>query len=293
MRRITLSLISLLLACGPDTVTADGGSAGSTSDDGTTAASPSASTSASAGTSTSTDGADETSPTSAAFVDDPDLGQGSSCEMLAQDCPAGLKCMPYAASGGSSWDTTRCFPVVEDPAQPGEPCTVEGSNVSGIDTCAIGSMCFYVDHDTLEGICVEFCLGDYVSPYCEDPGTHCVVFSDGLPTVCLPTCHPLEDDCPEGQSCYSALDSFECYPEVSRETGAIGEACEHLNGCDPTTFCAAAESVPECAGSIGCCSSFCTIGDDSACLPGQTCQPWFEPGTAPTGFDELGACALP
>ena len=289
------SIAIVLLACGSDVVTVSGGSSGSASSGSTTADAP-ASTSTGPGTSTSTSNADETTAEPfGGFVDD-DLDAGSSwaeCDIFAQDCPAGLKCMPYAADGGSAWNALGCFPIAEDPAQPGEPCTVDGNGASGIDTCALGSMCWDVDPRTNEGWCVAFCVGDYDDPYCEEPHYGCSIVSDGIPVLCLPTCHPLQDDCAGGQGCYPVLEGFQCVPDASEEMGAVGDPCEYINVCDPTTFCADAKAVPECAGPIGCCSSFCTVGDDSPCLPGQTCQPWYEPSEVPIGYDGLGGCALP
>ncbi|MCB9714142.1 MAG: ribulose phosphate epimerase [Myxococcales bacterium] len=292
MRRVPLPLV-LLLACSSDTVAVDGSTTGSASSDDATATPATAS--ASTSPSTSTSGTDETTEDPfGGFVDD-DLDAGSSwaeCSIYAQDCPPGLRCVPYSVDGGV-WNTWGCFPTSNDPVGPGEPCMAQGNGTSGIDDCAIGSMCWNVDPETHEGTCVTFCIGGNDAPYCEDPDQHCAIAGDGVIVLCLPRCHPLEDDCPEGQGCYPINEDFQCAPDASGELGASGDPCEYLNGCSPSTFCAAAEAVPECAGSIGCCSSFCTIGDDSACLPSQTCQPWFEPGNAPPGFDDIGGCALP
>lgn len=279
------------LGCGPGVVASDGGADGSSS--GTAS-----STTATSGPSTSTsDGIDETGAPdpSAGFIESPDGGAGGSeCSIFAQDCPPGLKCTPFADDGGSAWNGWGCFPIVDDPAGPGEPCTMEGSPSSGIDTCQLGSMCFHVDSDTLEGTCLQMCSGDWVEPYCDDPQTTCRIHAEGYLVLCMPMCHPLEDDCAEGQGCYpSDIPPFTCAPDASGESGAAGDACEFINHCDPGTVCIDAGAVPECAGSVGCCSSVCTVGDDSACLPPQVCQPWFPPGDAPIGFEDVGVCALP
>ena len=60
-------------------------------------------------------------------------------------------------------------------------------------------------------------------------------------------------------------DDFAGYP-VLHPAGAQGDACVHLSGCDlagPT------------------------------CPPELTCTPWYEPTSAPPGFEDLGACILP
>jgi hypothetical protein len=78
------------------------------------------------------------------FISNDDYGGGQTyeCDLWKQDCPPGEKCMPWANDGGGSWNATRCTPLAEDPRQPGEPCTVEGSGVSGRDDCDIRAMCW-------------------------------------------------------------------------------------------------------------------------------------------------------
>ena len=77
--------------------------------------------------------------TSISFIQDPDGGGVNiECDIWAQDCPDGEKCMPWANDGGNSWNATRCSPLDPNPGQPGDACTVEGCGVSGIDNCDIG-----------------------------------------------------------------------------------------------------------------------------------------------------------
>jgi len=234
------------------------------------------------------------------FIQDPDGGGVNiECDVWAQDCPEGEKCMPWANDGGSSWNATRCSPLDPNPAQIGDPCTVEGSGVSGIDNCDIASMCWDVDPETNEGTCVAFCSGSEANPVCEDPMTQCVIANEGTLILCLPNCDPLGQDCPEGQACYPIDDSFACAPDAGGEMGAYGEGCEFLNVCDPGLFCANPDAVPNCAGAAGCCSEFCDLSDadpDSMCTGaagGQICTPWYEEGQAPPGFESVGACAIP
>jgi hypothetical protein len=46
---------------------------------------------------------------------------------------------------------------------------------------------------------------------------------------------------------------------------------------------------------IGCCLPFCDTADDPAMCPGagQECIPWYEMGTAPPGFEQVGICGIP
>ncbi|MEM9460515.1 MAG: hypothetical protein AAGF11_40480 [Myxococcota bacterium] len=213
------------------------------------------------------------------------------CDLFEQDCPPGFKCSPYSNGGDLSWNATGCFPIVEDPAEIGEPCSMEDHPLSGFDDCGPSAICHGVDEQTLMGTCFGLCIGELVNPSCEIPDQVCVLPSDGV-GLCYPSCDPLIQDCPDARACYPVAESFICAPEAS--PGALGEACEFLNGCAAGLFCAAAEVVPDCPGNQGCCTAFCTLGEPTLpCLPGQTCQPWYEEGVAPPGYEHVGYCALP
>jgi hypothetical protein len=232
------------------------------------------------------------------FLCPPDGGPMThECDMFAQDCPEGEKCMPWANDGGNSWNATRCSPLDDNPNQPGDECSVEGSGVSGLDDCDLGSMCWDVDPETNLGTCVAMCTGDEANPVCEDPSTACVNVNDGAIVLCLPACDPLLQDCPEGQACYGIDDVFTCVPDASGETGLYGDPCEFINVCDPGLFCANAETVPGCTGSLGCCSEFCDLESaegDAQCsgvAGGQACVPWSE--DPQPGLESVGACVIP
>jgi len=246
-----------------------------------------------------TTGADSGSDEGVVFLLEPDGGGVSfECDLFAQDCPEGEKCMPWANDGGT-WNATRCSPVDENPGQPGDECSVEGSGTSGVDTCDLGAMCWDVDPKTNMGLCVAMCTGDESNPICEDPGTTCSIANDGAIVLCLPVCDPILQDCPEGNACYPVAEDFVCGPDASGEMGAYGDPCEFINVCDPGLFCLDASAVPNCAGAIGCCSEACDITDPagdmqcSGAAEGQPCQPWYEEGAAPPGYEDGGACALP
>jgi len=247
----------------------------------------------------SADSGDASSDGGGNFIQDPDgNGVANECDIWAQDCMEGEKCMPWANDGGGSWNATRCAPLDPNPAQPGDPCTVEGTGVSGIDNCDISSMCWDVDPESNMGTCTAFCSGSEANPVCEDPTTECVIANEGVLILCLPGCDPLVQDCMEGNACYPSSDTFVCGPDASGEDGLFGDVCEFVNVCDPGLFCANPELVPNCAGT-GCCSSFCDVSDPeaSAACPGaaggQECVPWFEEGQAPPGFENVGACGIP
>jgi hypothetical protein len=184
-------------------------------------------------------------------------------------------------------------PIDPNPDEVGDPCTVEGSGVSGVDTCEIHSMCWGIDPETLEGTCAPFCVGSPANPLCEDSCSSCSLSGDGVLTLCLPECDPVGQNCSEGQGCYFVNDGFVCAPDASAESGAAGDPCEFLNACDAGNFCASGESVPDCE-TIGCCTPFCEVANPTACdaLPGSVCTPLdlSDPGCFGEG---AGVCLLP
>jgi hypothetical protein len=221
-------------------------------------------------------------------------GPAVECDVWQEgDCPEGQKCMPYANDGGSSWNATKCVDVVDNPGQTGDVCTVEGSGVSGIDTCDNRNMCYYVDSETQEGICVSFCQGSQESPTC-DPNFICTIVNEGVLTLCRPTCDPILQNCEGEALCLQATgsDGFTCIIDASGDVGAVGDNCAYINDCDMGHFCADATAVPGCTES--CCSAFCDLTAEdplAGCLPEQECQPWFE--TTVPGLEHVGACAVP
>ncbi len=289
--------LGLVWGCGPTVVVDQGdesGDEGSTqgvpmadSSGGTTAVPPPPGDTTSGVTPSETSTGEEVP-----FIEDPDGGVlDIECSTWEQDCLPGDKCMPWANDGGGVWNATRCSPIVEDPGEVGDPCTVTGSITSGIDDCELGAMCFYVNPRTLEGgTCVALCRGDETSPQCEPPDTACIP-SSNLP-LCLPRCDVLMQDCPEGQACHDVGEDFVCVP-YEPGPGAPGQSCAEIAACDPGNFCAQAEVVPDCM-SPACCTPYCQTDDPMPpCLPGQICVPYYEKGEAPPGSELLGACVLP
>ncbi len=276
-------------------------SASASAGDEVTGVPPSMTTSATtdATTTTNAGSSGEGDDDSVGFIQDPDGGPGQECDVWAQNCPPGEKCMPWANDGGNSWNATRCSPVAVDPGAPGDPCTVVDSGVSGIDDCELAAMCWDVDPRTNIGECVAFCQGNEANPTCEDPCSFCNLTSSGVLILCLPVCDPIAQDCDEGQACYPVGDTFACAPDVGGEQGAVGDPCEFFNVCDPGNFCANAESVPQCEGASGCCAPLCDAAGPDTCdllLPGTSCVPWFPEGQAPgqcVGSGIVGACLVP
>ena len=99
-----------------------------------------------------------------------------------------------------------------DPDAAGQPCAVEGSGVSGIDSCELGSMCFFVDPETNEGTCVALCVGTPELPSCGSPTEVCTTSNDGVLNLCLLSCDPKAPNCPAGQECLDLEQGHVCGP---------------------------------------------------------------------------------
>ncbi len=234
--------------------------------------------------------------TGCSFIDCKDGGtpDTNECDIWAQDCPEGEKCMPWANDGGGSWNALKCSPIGPNPGQSGDECTVEGSAVSGIDSCDLGLLCWFVD-DMNMGSCLDQCTGSVDAAMCPG-GTVCDITNEGVLTLCLPTCDPLLVNCKDGEICFYSgqAGNFICDFDGSGEAGAYGDPCEFINVCDPGLFCANPDAVPGCNAN-GCCSEYCDLNEPNTCAgmdDGQECVAWFEMD-APPGLDHVGACAIP
>jgi len=238
---------------------------------------------------------EESSSDSSTFVPPTDdVGTGIfRCDIWAHDCPAGEKCMPWSSDGGSAWSGTRCSPIAAEPAGIGEPCHVEGSEVSGLDDCELASMCWDVNPETNEGTCVPLCVGDSSRPLCSDPNRYCRQAAGGVLNICLPTCDPLLQDCPEGQVCHGTTGPFVCSSDVSGGRG-LNEACEYHSYCPPGLQCMSSEGHPCEPGALACCRPFCEVGTyGPPCAATEECVPWFEDANAPARWEDVGYCAFP
>jgi hypothetical protein len=220
------------------------------------------------------------------------------CDQWVENCPPGEKCMPWA-SQGPTWDAHKCTPLNPDAAGLYEPCTVEGSAVSGVDNCELHMMCWNVDPMTNVGTCYGMCIGSPNDAGCVDAEAHCLLTGDGVLTLCFPDCDPLLQECKADEVCVFTGNDFSCTTDDSGDAGVYGDPCEYLNVCDPGLFCANADFIPGCGGSVGCCTEFCDLDDpqgDAQCAgepEGVECGPFYEAGAEPPGGENLGACVLP
>lgn len=222
-----------------------------------------------------------------------DFADPKQCDPWTQDCPPGEKCMPYSDDGDNSLESLKCVPVMENPGQAGEPCTVEGGGISGVDSCDLGHLCWDVDPNTGEGTCLKFCTGSPDQPMC-DPGFACT--NGETLIVCLPICDPLVQDCPASDVCIPNPqgESFVCAPDVSGEEGQEFDACEWANGCDPGHVCLSPDAASECDPmAVGCCIAFCDLSMPTCNGQNAECLPWYEMGNAPPGEENVGICVIP
>ena len=299
MRAIHLISVSILIACGPAAPPVDGSSTSAASSSGSTTglSEPTLGTTASTvGTTTSTvtttGGTTETG-TTVDFIVKPDVDGGIPCDVWAQDCPPGQKCVPYADDGGGAWNAHKCVDITGDGAV-GDPCTTEGGGVSGIDDCAFGAYCWDVD-ERGHGTCVAMCSGPQDAPTCP-PKSLCAISGEGILNLCIPTCDPLLQDCPGGDLCIPAGDDFICVLDASGDEGQTNDPCEYANACDPGLVClnTASASAACQQGSQGCCQPFCQFPGSPCPNPDQQCLQWYEPMIPiPPGNEDVGVCAIP
>lgn len=222
------------------------------------------------------------------FVPDDDVIGESECDPFAQDCPEGEKCAPYASSGGT-WDANKCVPVNGD-GTAGDTCTGTGA-VEATDDCNADTLCWDlmdVDGQAI-GVCTEFCKGTADSPSC-GPNTNCLIANSGSINLCIVSCDPLLQDCGSGLACFFAAGSFACI--FTTQDIPLGEPCGFINDCVSGTSCVSADLMPNCNGT-DCCASFCELSDPTCPQEGTECSAFFEEGTAPPGYEDVGVCILP
>ena len=290
-QKFVLAHALLLAACGPGLVGVDHDDGTSSAE--TTGAPPSTSdVSTSDDTSTPDDTSTSSADTGLEFVAVPDVNTSVvACEPLAQGCPHGEKCVPYASTGGSL-DAHRCVPVLGDQAT-GEPCR-SGGVIEATDDCDANSFCWNVmeiDGEAI-GTCHAFCMGTLDEPSCPE-GSVCPVSADSSLGLCIPTCDPLAQDCGEGLGCYWGNQGFVCVVRI--DDLPIGAPCGFINDCAPGSFCVDASALPDCVGAA-CCTSYCNIElgpEQCDALPGTACVSFFEQGLAPLEYELVGVCIVP
>lgn len=222
----------------------------------------------------------------------------SPCEPTAQDCPMGFKCVP--AIGGSVEDPTffaTCVPLPDDPKSIGEICDLDNPivNDGASDPCGADSVCVSTGGNHDYGVCLELCTNDF-DP-CLQAGHVCIVLFKGLVPLCLPTCHPLGNDCEENGGCYyhDPSGTFTCQATLPN-AGTYGDPCDIgvQNLCRNDFACWSPIAADGCAGQW-CCTPYCDKSEPNPCEgEGEECiAPW-DGGPAPSpDLETVGACAIP
>ncbi len=230
--------------------------------------------------------------TSNATSDDVPTTTGSDgiCSVWRQDCPVDYKCVPTDGTGEGFYNTTTCVPIVDPPQGLGEACMVLGTLASGRDTCDLGLLCWNLDPEGT-GECVPLCSGSAAQPICPVDQV-CDITNGGVLPLCVHACHPLMADCAPNQVCLPGSDGFICDADASGTLGNYGDPCAFVNACKPGLLCAAGAAVPGCE-SEACCTAYCDASLPEAPCPdaSQACVPYYAPGTAPAGYEDVGLCS--
>jgi hypothetical protein len=219
------------------------------------------------------------------FVPDYDIPPDpDACDPMHPECDPGEKCSLVRPENDSDF-IGRCVPIADETVVIGERCVSLGE--PGHDNCEDGSVCWDIMNG--EGTCLGFCQGSADDPMCEDSYV-CNWGKSWVAGLCTPICDPLSTaDCPETCGCYWSNSDFFCLPRTSDI--ATGEPCGFINDCAPLNLCATAEVVPDCAGSA-CCAAYCDLAVPS-CGPDTSGLPFFEEGTAPPLYEDIGICIIP
>lgn len=286
MAKVLIFGRALLLSCGCVPSPLDAGTTDTTAATTTTPTQTQTPTS----TTTTTDG-DTTSH--AIFIAAPDIPPSIQCDVFAQDCRQGQKCVPFAADGGAAWSGLKCVDITGD-AAPGEPCTTPDGPLAGADNCDAASICWDVD-DTNLGTCVSQCTGTPRTPNCPEGDQPCAMASEGVLALCFPPCHPLQDDCPDGKFCVPLDDQFRCILQAENN-GEINDPCQYINACQQDLACIPAPTASSACDpdAPGCCTPFCQLPGAPCPNPDQQCLPWYDPmHPISPGYEDLGVCAIP
>lgn len=229
-------------------------------------------------------------PTGAVFVVPP--GPPAACDVYAQDCESGFKC---SAEGPPPLDSESivCSSIVAEPDQAGESCQQLVLGHLGPDTCDVGLFCDHADPQTGTGTCAVMCQGSSSQPLC-DSASACFGYHE-IP-LCVPHCDPLLPSCPAGDTCQYAGVDFVCLGVSDLPANQLFEGCGGDWQCAPGLNCVDEDAAVECIGGgdgPGCCSPYCALDNPACPGVGQQCRPFYDPGDAPVGLENVGVCALP
>lgn len=202
-----------------------------------------------------------------------DLGGGGPCELVAQDCPDGQKCVPQPPF----WAPV-CLPLDPKPVADGEPCDTVGPH----DPCAAGLVCSDLIPDSSK--CVPLCDGD--GQGCPD-GTLCVRLESVPFGLCFAECDPFMPDCPAGEQCTSHSGGLPitCFPAGA--DAPFGAVCKTSQDCAEALLCKWGTGLCE---DEYCCTAMCDT-NMPVCPDMLECIPVYDPPQP--GQEHFGACLPP
>jgi hypothetical protein len=212
------------------------------------------------------------------------------CDLLAQDCMAGMTCVYALPEMGATEPQTVCAPIVGAGAEEGGACCALNSCDTGL--VCVGAVESAPGTCSSMGTCRRYCCGS--STDCA-AGEVCSGFGSGfMGGICdtIDGCDLVD------QTGCESMSGTGCYPgsggatQCVRPTAAMaaeGATCEFTNDCVPGTACF---TVTPGGGGMArsICLRFCDIGDGAADCPasgGMACQ---AAGDLPTG---TGVCPPP
>lgn len=204
------------------------------------------------------------------------------CETWADECPDGMKCIPFSSQESDYFDSQGCFPMASEAAGLGGACESLDLSENILDTCEKHMFCWGL-------VCEPLCQGTPQSLVCPS-GFACATIN--RLAVCLPTCDP-RLPCPEsGDTCVASVGGvFECVERHAEQE--LFSSCADDEECVLGTFCGYSFMADECFQDISrCCIAYCDTDQPFCPGAGQQCQPY---GGLPNDIPEyqnLGYCSI-
>jgi len=201
-----------------------------------------------------------------------------SCDLVAQDCPAGLTCRVEQTDGGTY--QASCINLGNGTKKLGDACS-KHSDCQAPYSCALGK-------------CTRPCCGTLESTLCGANGACDMKISYGASAfvqVCTfsAPCTPWAKDCPAGPEtdCHvGSGNKLKCsLPNYAPDAGStLGQPCTFLNDCQDSQQCDFASGSGICR---WLCKATATGGPDAGtvggapgnggCPSGQTCKAYTDP----------------
>jgi hypothetical protein len=213
----------------------------------------------------------------------------SNCDVFAQDCPAGEKCVPIRDDDGY-FRRVMCAPVLGD-QKAGQPCTVEAPEW-GLDDCDALNMCWFVEGEA--GLCAPLCSGTADNPTCPDERMCFHTAMDWELFVCVQPCNPILQDCLDGQACHWSEAGFGCSP--SNDVYPMDPCPSDPFDCAAGSICVPADALGDNCVADSCCAAWCELTVPEICdiHPGTMCTSFWG-GDEPLSPElaNLGVCLVP